>query len=365
VQAQTQADIAVALTAALASRMKPPPAPRRDLRPSTALWILATGAGLLLLFLTLLVDPRYLAGVLFVGVAQQVVGYAWIVYLAGARDARRGLLCAVPPATFYFLFQYKYAKWRPLRFYATGVLLTLPAALILRDPALALHARSLVRRNELPPPAAPADPAAMSKLGQLRYYGERKDYDSLANLLDVLAKTDPLLSEDAKDRAALSAELKALCQHPLTYVKVRAMGAYARWDPEGAREVCLAAVSSKTHAERQKALELLPQWKDEKTARAVQSLIGAPGTPETNQAKAALEEIGGPAAEQAAIVLLNRADNQLAKLTALSILAKVGGSRRASSLRNYAMAADDATVRAEALAAADAIEARARPPGAP
>ena len=53
-------------------------------------------------------------------------------------------------------------------------------------------------------------------------------------------KTRLAAALSAKDRAALSAELKALCHHPLTYVKVRAMGAYARWDPEGAREVCLA-----------------------------------------------------------------------------------------------------------------------------
>jgi hypothetical protein len=364
VQAQTQADIAVTLSAALAIRMKPPPAQRRDLRPSTALWVLSTGAALMLLFLTAAVDPRCLAGVLFIGVAQQAAGYLWIVSLTGARDPLRGLLCAVPPATFFYLLRYKYAKWRPLRFYATGALLTVPAVLALRDPTLALHARDLVRGDGTPA-VAPPDPAAMSKLEQLRHYRERKDYDALAGVLDLLAKTDPLLPEDAKDRAALSAELKSLCHESLSGVKVRAMVAYARWNPEGARAVCLAAVRSPSSDERRKALELLPQWKDAESARAVQSLIGRPGTGETNQARGALEQIGGPAAEQGAAVLLNRADSQLTKLTALSILAKVGGAEAATSLRNYAMATSDPAVRAEALAAAAAIDARVRPAGAP
>ena len=109
------------------------------------------------------------------------------------------------------------------------------------------------------------------------------------------------------------------------------------------------------------ALQLLPQWKDAESARAVQSLIGRPGTVETNRAKAALEEIGGPPAEQAAIALLNRADDQATRLTALSILEKVGGAEVSVLLRSYASATDDPAVRTRALAAADAIDARTRP----
>src|SRR5579883_284075 len=356
VQLQTQADIAVALTAALTSRMKPPPTPRRDLRPSTALWMLSTGIGLALFLLALFSDANYSVGVLLIGVVQQVAGYIWIVRLTGLRDVQRGLLCAIPPLTFVYMTQYKYAKLRPLRFYATGVLFVV---LAWQSQALAPHTQALLKPGGDSPRTTPADPATMSKLEQLRYYRERQAYNSLTNLLELLAKTDPLLSEDAKDRTELATELRSLCQHTDTNVKVQAMAAYARWDPDNARAICLSAIRSGNYQEREKALQLLPQWKDAECARAVQSLIGRPGTVETNRAKAALEEIGGPPAEEAALALLNRVEDQATKLTALSILEKVGGADTAARLRTLALTADPA-VSEKALAVADAIDARLR-----
>ncbi len=354
VQLQTQADIAVALTAALTSRMKPPPAPRRDLRLSTAAWMLLTGISCALILVTLFSSWDLLVPVSIIGAIQITAGYLWIVWLTHLRSPQRGLLCAIPPITLFYLAQYKYARLRPLRFVVTGV--TLLVICLITLPVLP-HTRALAKRND---PPAPPNPAAMSKLEQLRASLEQRSYDELIKLLELLAKTDPLLSEDAKDRAALSAELKALCQHQLTDVKVQAMAAYARWDPDNARAVCLAAVRSPTYEERRMALRLLPQWKDAESARAVQSLIGRPGTVETNQAKAALEEIGGAPAEQAAIALLNRAEDQATKLTALSVLEKVGGAETATSLRTYALASDDPVVQKRAEAAAAAIEARVR-----
>jgi hypothetical protein len=228
---------------------------------------------------------------------------------------------------------------------------------------MAPYTRELVYRDE-PEVPPPVDPATQSKLTQLRTYGAHphRSYEALCQLLEVLAKTDPLLSEDRKDRAELVTELKALCRHADTGVKVRAMSAYARWDPEGAREVCLAAVRSESSEERKRALELLPQWRDNDSARAVQSLIGRPGTVETNEAKAALEKIGGPPAEQAAWVLLYRAaeHDQATKLTAVSVLERVGAAKTAEDLRGYARAADETAVRNRALSAANAIEARVR-----
>jgi hypothetical protein len=367
VQLQTQADIAVALTAALTSRMKPPAAPRRDLRPSTAAWMLLTGLGVTLTVLAVFSDPGYRWPALLVGVIEIIFGYVWIVRMTHWRNPTRGLLCAIPPLTFYYLTQYKYAKLRPLRFVATGIALATLAACA---PMLFNHTRGLVSKSE-PPAVAPPEPATQSKLTQLRHFRERQAYDPLGKLLEVLSKTDPLLSEDAKDRAELVAELKSLCQHTDIEVRRRAMGAYARWDtddprrPDSARAVCLAAVRSSAYEEREEAIKLLPQWKDAESARAVQSLIGRPGTVETNKAKAALEEIGGAPAEQAAIALLNRSDDQATKLTALSILEKVGGAEVAALLRAYAMASDDMAVRERALAAADAIMARIRTPAPP
>lgn len=359
VQLQTQADIAVALTAALTSRMKPPAAPRRDLRPSTAAWMLLTAVGVTLAVLALFTDSAYRWPALLVGAVQITAGYVWIVQLTKFRDPTRGLLCMIPPVTLFYLVQYKYAKFRPLRFVATGAALVAAAVVV---PKLSPHTQALVHRAD--PPVVQPDPATMSKLEQLRAYRDQRSYDALSKQLELLAKTDPLLSADAKDRTELSAELRALCDHPDTGVKVRAMAAYARWDPAGARQVCLDAVRSPSADAREWALRLLPQWKDAESARAVQSLIDRPGTAETNRARAALEEIGGEPAQDAAIRLLNRADdNQSAKLIALSILEKVGSAETATWLRMvYAAAAADPAVRERALATADAIGARLRLP---
>jgi hypothetical protein len=358
VRLQTQADIAVALTAALTSRMKPPANPRRDLRPSTAVWMLLTGLGVALVCVALFSDTGYRWGALTVGAAQIVAGYAWIVWLTHQRDPQRGVLCAIPPITFLYLFQHKYAKLRPLRFVGTGMALAALAALV---PVLAPHTQELFRRSEADAAAPPTDLSSLSKLAQLRHYREQRSYEPLCQLLDVLAKTDPLLSEDKKDRVELSAELRELCEHLDTGVKIRAMSAYARWDPDGARAVCLAAVRSESSDERRRALELLPHWRDSAAARAAQSLIGRSGV-ETNQAKAALEEIGGAPAEEAAWALLNRVDDTSTKLTALSVLEKVGGASTVADLRNYATASEDEPARRRALAAANAIEARLRTP---
>jgi hypothetical protein len=196
---------------------------------------------------------------------------------------------------------------------------------------------------------------------QLRTYRDQQAYTSLLNLLDVLAKTDPLKSEDASDRAELSMELKALCQHPDAEVRARALAAYARWDPDNARAVCLSAIRSPTEEERLMALRLLPQWKDAETARAIQSLMIRPGT-ESLKAKAALEEIGGQPAELAARQLLTPTNHQAIRLQAIEILEKVGGAETAAMLRSYASATDDQTVRAHALRAAESIEARLKKP---
>lgn len=359
VQLQTQADIAAALTAALTSRMKPAETPRRDLRPSTAAWMLLTALGGTLTVLALFTDADYRWPLLAVGVIQIVAGYVWIVRLTQFRDPTRGVLCAVPPLTLYYLAQYKYAKLRPLRFVLTGAVLV---ALAGATPALVPHTRALVNRDAGP---KPLDPAATSKLAQLRAARGQRAYDSLSRQLEVLAKTDPTLSADAKDRAELSAELKALCGHSDTGVKVRAMVAYATWDPAGARSVCLTALQSPTAEEREWALKLAPQWKDEATAQAVQARIGRSGAGESNRAKAALEEIGGTAAEAGATALLLRAEDQSTKLTALSVLEKVGSAETAGWLRSsYASGAtaDDPAVRDRALATSDAIKARLRVP---
>lgn len=359
VQLQTQADITAALTDALSSRMKPRARARRDLRPSTALWLLLTGVGVALALVALFLDAEYRTAVFAVAAVQVLAGYVWIVRLTAMRETARGWACAVPPLTLVYLAQYKYARLRPLRFVTTGALLALLGFAV---PALAPHLRGAFARPEVPAPVEPPRPEAQSRLAQLKLYREARSYDALLKLLEDLAKSDPYHSADRSDAPAIAAELKGLCDHQLTDVKVRSMAAYARWDPPAARVVCLAAVRSTSSEEREWALRLLPQWKDNEVARAVQGLIGRPGTSESNRAKAALEEIGGPPAEQAALALLNRAEDQPTKLTALVILEKVGGQEAATKLRNYAGATDDPAVRNRALVTIEAIEARAKLP---
>ena len=360
VQLQTQADIAVALTAALTSRMKPAAAPRRDLRPSTAGWMLLTGVGIAFALVALFTDLNYRWPALAIGVAQIAIGYAWIVRLTHLRDPKRGLACAVPPLTFYYLSQRKYAKFRPLWFVFTG---TAIAGMAAAAPALADLARPLVAKPV--PPAPPPDPAAESKLVQLRKFRDQRAYDSLIEVLELLVKTDTIQSVDAADRAELATELESLCGHPLTDVRVAAMTAFPSWDPtpdaERARKVCLKAIQSPTQEERMCALRLLPEWKDADVARAVQSLIGRPGG-ETNQAQASLKKIGGAPAEQAALALLKRADNQGTRLIAIDVLENVGGRKAADELYTHAQATDDPAVRNRALAAIDVIEKRLRKP---
>jgi hypothetical protein len=360
VQLQTQADITAALTAALSSRMKPPARARRDLRPSTALWLLLTGVGIALALVALFLNPEYRAGVFAVAAVQVFAGYAWIVRLTAMRDTARGWACAVPPLTFGYLAQYKYAKFRPLRFVLTGAAL---AGVGFAVPALAPHLEGTLGKADTgPAPVEPPRPEAQSRLAQLKKHRESRSYDALLKLLEDLAKSDPYHTADRADGPAIAAELRQLCDHQLTDVKVRSMAAYSRWDPPAARIVCLAAVRSTSSEEREWALRLLPQWKDNEVARTVQGLIGRPGSAETNRAKAALEEIGGQPAEQAALALLNRAEDQSTKLTALVILEKVGGNDVPRVLRAYAGATDDPAVRTRALATAEAIEARAKLP---
>ncbi len=106
---RTEMDIAVDLTSALATRMKPPPRPPRDLKPSTAVWILTTGLALALLTASLISSNNFIEAALAIGAAQALAGYAWVTALAFRRDLRRGIACALPPLTFVYLTNWKYA----------------------------------------------------------------------------------------------------------------------------------------------------------------------------------------------------------------------------------------------------------------
>lgn len=359
VQLQTQADIAAALTSALTARMKPRAAPRRDLRPSTAIWMLLTGVGVAFFLVSLFSGSNYQWIVLGAGALQIILGYAWIVRLTHLRESRRGLLCAIPIITPYYLTQHKYARLRPLRFVLTGAALV---ALAFAVPSLMGLTRPLAPKAE--PKAPPPDLSTQSKLAQLRAYRARSEYDGLVKTLAVLVKTDPIRSADAHDRAELAAELEGLCKHEDRAVRLEAMSALVSWDLDPnaakARRVCLDAVRSSSEDERVRALFLLPRWKDAETARAAQSLISRPGR-QTNQAKKSLEEIGGTHAETAAIALLKRADDLTVRLVAIDVLVKVGSTAAADELERFALTTDDLGARNGATAAARQIRERLLP----
>lgn len=353
-RAHEQEEVAAHLATALTTRMKPPPEPPRDLRPSTAVWLIATGIALALLMIALVTSGDYLRAVGFIGLAEVVVGYGWIVWLTFSREPKRGLLCAVPVLTGYYLVQRKYAKFRPLRFVATGLVLV-----ILAGAAGTAQPRTRGWAG-VPDPSQPITPAVdlekQPKLVQIRAYRERRSLDSLVKVLDVLSKTDPTFSEDAKDRVELVAELRPLTADQQTDVRVAALSAYARWSGgDEARAACLRFVASESQDERRVALKLLPRWKDPEVARSVAARIGRPST-ETTLAVESLLEIGGPAAEQAALPLL-RADDQGTRLTAIDILERVGGADALEALTGLSTS-DDPVIRQRATAKAQVIKAR-------
>ncbi|MDB5308855.1 MAG: hypothetical protein JWO38_3057 [Gemmataceae bacterium] len=353
---RTQMDIAVDLTAALSTRMKPPPKPPRDLKPSTALWILATGVAIALLLLTLISANDFSDVVLYIGAGQIAAGYLWVVSLAFRRDWQRGLVCAIPPITLWYLAQWKYAKYRPLRSVATGaVLMGIAATATYVLP----HTRSWAGVNDDPATTTtPPDITTQSKVAQLRHYRDKREYDALIELLRTLARTDPRYSDEAKNRVELAAELKALCGHTDAGVKVEGMAAFAAWGGDDARGLCLEASRSANREERLMALRLLPRWKDEYVARALAERVGRPGR-ETTSAQDALVELGGPVAERAVIPLL-RNEEQGIRLTAIDILGneKVGGSEAVAALLEVARTTNDPGTRQRAVDKADQIRNR-------
>lgn len=355
---RTGMDIAVDLTSALATRMKPPPKPPRDLRLSTAVWILTTGLGVALLVASLISTNNFVPLVFAIGAAQALAGYAWVTALAFRRDPQRGLACAIPPFTLWYLTNWKYAMYRPLRFVLSGAALI---GLALLAPRVQSQTRSWAGASDAHQPVvAPPEIASQSKLVQLRHYRDQRQYDPLIALLRKLAHTDSMYSEDAKNRVDLVAELKLLGIHKDSGVRIESLAAYATWGGADARERCLEASRSQNGEERLMALRLLPRWKDEDVARRIAELIGRAGT-ETSAAQDAMITLGGPIAERATIPLL-RKDDQGIRLTAIEILGneKVGGAEAIAALKEVARTSPDPGTRQPAEAKALRIKERLR-----
>ena len=361
---RSQMDIAAELTAVLTTKMKPPPEPPRDIKPSTAVWLVATGLGLALLALALVIRGSFLPWLVLVGAGQVLAGYFWIVYLAARRDWRRGLLAAVPLVTPWFLGQKKYAKYRPARFVFTGALLLVAAGL---SGFAVPVTRGWGLGGASTPGAGPVDDlAGQPKYVRLQAYKKDARLPALLELLEELSKTDQLLSDDARYRAELANELKQLCRHEDSGVRVRALEAYARWGGDDARLLCLRFLESAIQDEREAALRLLPRWKDAEVARAIAGHIGRAGGNETALAIKGVQEIGGTLAEDALIARLE-ADDQGTRLQIIKLLTwpGIGGPAARAKLRQLAenppptsRAFDDKTTREEAAKAAASLAAQ-------
>ena len=112
------------------------------------------------------------------------------------------------------------------------------------------------------------------------------------------------------------------------------------------------------------AIRLLPKWKDGPAASGIASSIAARlgrYGPETTFARDALIEIGGAAAEQAVIPVLE-ADEQQTRMVAIDLLEKVGGPNAVEALldeRKQILHQDTATHK-HALKKAAALKERLR-----
>ncbi len=356
---RSQADVAAELSAALATRMKPRPRPRRDLSLSTALWLLATGVAAGLLVVTLFTPQDLATAALLIGLAEVLAGYVWIIWLAAQRDWARGVFAAVPPLTFWYLGQWKYARLRPLRFVLTGVVVV---GVALASGVVLPRTRSWVGAGpvEFEPEIGP-DITAQRKVVQLRHYRDNRSYAALAKLLRELATSDPVYSAEAKDRAELGAETKGLGDHTDAEVRVEALAAFVTWGADAeAQDRCLAAVRTDNPELRLMALKLLPRWKTERVAGAIVARMQQRPGMEATAAQKALVELGGPVAERAAIPLLSDQYDQNVRLAAAEVLAdeRVASTSGAAALREAARVSTDPAVRTAATTAAVRIENR-------
>lgn len=340
------------LTAVLTERMRPPARPAGDLRPATAAWLLLVGVGMVLLGLTLVTAADFGDPVVYLGAVLVEVGYLWAVWRALRRSPVRGLACAVPPLTLWFLRPRAAGDSQPLRYVAAGAVL---AGLGWVVPSAAPTTRAWVGATAPRAVAPHPNEAAGSVATRLRDHADRRLDDRLLALLAELARTDPA---GAPDRGAVAAEVAALYRHPDPEVRAGAMAADAVWGGPAARGRVLAAVSGTDRDDRLAALRLLPIWKDDDAARAAAGRVGKGGR-EGTAARAALVGIGGPVAERAVLPLL-RADDQGVRLAAIDLLADpaVGGPAALAELRALAESSPDPGTRLAAAAAAERLGGR-------
>jgi hypothetical protein len=320
-------DLAVELTAALATRMRPPPEPAPDLRPATLGWaalaLLAAG----LWVAGVVADPAALPFVAVIGGLLAAAGGLWLVLADGRRSRPAGCLL-------------------------TGVALL---GLYLLAPAARTAVQTGLDRIE--PPPAPAPPLTPAE--RVRELAGRRPADPLLTALAELAGPDAGRGASPEARAELAAELARLADPGVegrAEVRTAALTALAAWHPDGTRTAVRAALRSPDPAERRLALALAGRWADPDTAALVAARLS--DRREADDARRALLAMGGPAAEAALLPLLHTDDRRATRLVVLELLEQVGGPEALAALRRMAAAGDSPGLREEARARADGLERR-------
>ena len=347
---RSQMDYAADLSAVITTRMKPPPEPPSDLRPTTAAWLVLTVTGATLWLVGVVYEAQTLAFVALIGGLLAAFGYLWVAYLAGRRGQPvRGLVTLFPPVAAYrFLVPAGNYGLRPLWFFLTGLVFLTLAYFGPQTRAVVQQAFAAIQ-----PVAVDLPPSTTGPVDRLRAAVDRRQPELLPSHLAELSRRDVVDAATADVRAEMTAELKKLAASDRPVVRAAAVEALAAWSPADAREPALAALKSESAAERRAALGVAGRWADVEVARAVAARL----TDRTEQAAArdVLLSIGGPLAEDAVLPHLAASDDPLFSLAMIEVLEKVGGSKSAAALRKLAESGPNTAVRDEANRVAEAL----------
>lgn len=350
---RTQMDYAADLSATISTRMKPPPEPPSDLKPTTAAWLVLTVTGVVLWLVGVIYEAQTLELVALVGVLLTTFGYLWVAYLAGRRGyVVRGLVTLLPPVAAYrFLVPTSNYGRRPLGYFLTGLIFL---ALAYFGP----QTRAVVRQAFAAIEPVPADlpPNTTGPADRLRAAIDRHQPDLLPSHIAELTRPDVIAAASPAVRAEVAAELTKLTASDRPNVRAAALEALGTWAPASDRAPVLAALKSEHSAERKAALGLAGRWADAEMATAVAARL----SDRTEQAAArdALLAIGGTHAEAAVIPYLATSDDPLFTLALVELLGKVGGEKSTAALRKFSEKEHNVAVRDEANRVADLLAAK-------
>ena len=338
-------DIAAELSAALSMRMNPPPEPTVDRRLIIGAWAFGTLAALGLWLGGLFYNPECLPFVALLGGAMLFFGLAWRAYLVSRDETlTRGLLCLVPPLSIYRLFQKAGENGhRPLRFAASG-------AVVLALFATSATARSFVGTSFSDRPKSSGD--STTPAAKIRAAGDESA--KLTEILRELGTADAAKKSVGDERAATLLELQRLLKHDQIAVRIAAGQALLEWSPAEANHWLLAALEGKDAVDCRAALAVAAKSHEPEIAAAVAAKLA---TREYRpDAARCLLAIGKPA-ETAVIELLD-SKVEVAVLSAIDLLAEIGGPKAAAALAHLVGSTKSPTIKAEAEQAAEQLAAK-------